>query len=84
MLNTPADFPYAGAFAVFAEPGQELAPCRILRQHGDGTALIALAGAPSLCNIASGNRTVPAAQLFRDAAAAQLAARVTKPSRARA
>ena len=74
MLATLAEFPHPGSIAWLrqtpdhadgpapAEAGVE--QVRILRDNADGTRLIAFASTGSFRHPASGNKTVPAADLF--------------------
>lgn len=87
MLATLAEFPHPGSIAWLrqtpdhadgpapAEAGVE--QVRILRDNADGTRLIAFASTGSFRHPASGNKTVPAADLFasRDQALAPKPAR---------
>jgi hypothetical protein len=86
MLRTLTPFPHVGSAAFLATPGDEPQTCRILRRHSGhsdqaATALIALTGRNYPGEVASGNRTVPMAELHETYAAALRAA--TKRSRSR-
>ena len=60
MLNTPAEYPAAGAEAFLAPTGEQV---RIQRRNADGTFLISRQETQP--GIASGNTTVPAPDLHR-------------------
>lgn len=73
MLKVPADFPHAGCAAVLrlkpdVAPPRGMAwpaePVRVIRHNRDGTALVALTSRRFPGELASGNKTVPAADLF--------------------
>ena len=72
MLATLAEFPHVGSIAWLRPNGErpEPAQVRILRANADGTRLIAFAAPASFRHPASGNTTVPAADLFATRAAA--------------
>lgn len=63
MLSIPAPFPQVGSYGFIdaADPeGREVVePVRILRDNGDGTALVSLTGRRFPREIASSNRTIP-------------------------
>jgi len=67
MLKTPADFPYVGSTCYFDDHnvgGQDVVEkARIQRDNGDGTALISIDSHRFSGEVASGNRTIPFAQL---------------------
>lgn len=84
MLATLAEFPHPGSIAWLRQTADHAEPVeqvRILRDNADGTRLIAFASTGSFRHPASGNKTVPAADLFasRDQALQPEAAR--KPRR---
>lgn len=67
MLHVPAPFPHVGATCYFDDKDAHgrpvVEPARILRDNGDGTALLSLTDRRFPREIASGNRTVPFADL---------------------
>ena len=67
MLATLAEFPHPGSIAWLrqtADHAELVEKVRILRDNADGTRLIAFASTGSFRHPASGNKTVPAADLF--------------------
>ena len=78
MLNTPADFPYAGSHGFVRvslgrprKPGEAFPAeaVRVLRHNParpgqPATVFVAITGCRAMAEIASGNRTVPRAHLF--------------------
>ena len=67
MLHVPAAFPFVGSKCFFDDvdaAGRVIVePARILRDNGDGTALLSLTDRRYPHEVASGNRTVPFALL---------------------
>jgi hypothetical protein len=67
MLKAPAPFPHVGSTAYMDDrndDGQDIVEkVRIQRDNGDGNALVAIESHRFNHEIASGNRTVPFAQL---------------------
>ena len=67
MLKAPAAFPYVGSTCYFDDrndAGQDVTEkARILRDNGDGTALISIDSHRYPHEVASGNRTISFAQL---------------------
>lgn len=66
MLSTPAEFPHAGSRAFLATSAD---PVTIIRRNADGSALVRRDARPFSARNrdASGNTTVPLAELFADA-----------------
>ncbi len=62
MLSVPTEFPRVGSHG-FLDDGAKVEPVRILRDNGDGNVLVSLTGRRFPREIASGNRTVPLADL---------------------
>lgn len=91
MLKAPAAFPYVGSFCYFddhADDGSDIVEkARIQRDNGDGTALLSIASRRFSHEVASGNRTMPFAQLRECEQAAPVVTandQVTKRRRQRA
>lgn len=76
MLSTPAPYPHPGAAAFVRGTGE---PCRIIQRNADDTCLVSLTDRRYPREAASGNRTVPLADL----AATQEEASAPQPSRRR-
>ena len=62
MLSVPTEFPRVGSHG-FLDDGTKVEPVRILRDNGDGNVLVSLTSHRFPREIASGNRTVPLADL---------------------
>lgn len=88
MLSIPTTFPQVGSYGFMdvsdAEGRDAVERVRILRNNGDGSALISLTGHRYPREIASGNRTVPLSSLRATEQPEPAAKRSPRPKTARA